>query len=667
MKVRIFALAKELGLDSKVLIQHCSDVGVEVKNSALASITPEERDLVLAHLKGLNGSEAPAQPVAANVPVRDASNDMGRVREIKNLGPLGRLRRKTVDEVPPAEVIEEPPVIEEELPEPVAEAADTPPAAVAEAAVEEAPPAAGPVKAAETMRPITREDYVPPVGSVGGSLREMKPVASIQESGPKSTRRQSKKPSLPTLATPAFKPPVVRPAKGEAPAQKPDMPLTAEILKQSSPLASIIRKNAEGRKRGVGTDEEEEKARVRPGRTALDDVRQLRRTRRQRTPGGEEDAAAATITRRTVRRQRRTGPVELKTSASIEFPITIRSMSEELGRPAKDIMRILFQAGKMCNINSELEEEEALEVAMELGVELEIRRGRDIEEELAARLEMPELPEGAEVRNRAPVVTILGHVDHGKTTLVDKIRSANVAAGEAGGITQHIAAYQVERDGHRITFVDTPGHAAFGEMRARGANVTDIVVLVVAADDGVMPQTLECISHAKAAGVPLIVAMNKMDLPAANEQKVLTELSQRDVLPSEWGGDVEVVRVSALEGTGVDNLLDTILLTAELHELKAAVDVPAVGICLEAFRDEGRGPVAWVIVRQGTLRVGDIVLCGATYGRVRAMYNDRDEELQEAPPSTPVKIAGLESIPSAGALLRHGGFRCSARGSRRAA
>jgi translation initiation factor IF-2 len=231
---------------------------------------------------------------------------------------------------------------------------------------------------------------------------------------------------------------------------------------------------------------------------------------------------------------------------------------------------------------------------------------------------------------------------------VDRIRSTNVAAGEAGGITQHIAAYQVTHQGQKLTFVDTPGHAAFGEMRARGANVTDMIVLVVAADDGVMPQTVECISHAKAAGVPIVVAMNKIDLPAVNEQKVLTELSQHGILPAEWGGDVEVIRVSGLKGTGVDNLLETLLLTAELTGLKSVVEAPADGVCLEAFRDEGRGPVAWAIIRRGTLHVGDLVLCGPAYGRVRAMYTDRNEEIQSAGPSTPIKIAGLNEVPGAG-------------------
>jgi translation initiation factor IF-2 len=300
----------------------------------------------------------------------------------------------------------------------------------------------------------------------------------------------------------------------------------------------------------------------------------------------------------------------------------------------------------MVSINDVIDDEAAVEIAMELGVELNIKHDRDLEAELTELLEPDTDPEL--LQPRPPMVTILGHVDHGKTTLLDKIRRSDVAGGEAGGITQHIAAYQVEHNGQKITFVDTPGHAAFGEMRARGANVTDVVVLVVAADDGVMPQTEECISHAKAAGVPMIVALNKMDLPGADPNKALQGLASRDVLPAEWGGDTEVVRTSGATGEGLGDLLDTILISTELRELTANEDRPGVGVCLEAFRDEGRGPVAWLVVQNGTLRIGDVILCGSAYGRVRAMYDDRDNELEEAGPSMPVKVAGLESVPSAG-------------------
>ena len=309
-------------------------------------------------------------------------------------------------------------------------------------------------------------------------------------------------------------------------------------------------------------------------------------------------------------------------------------------------MRILFDRGEAANINQTLREETAMELAMELGVDLSIRKAKDVEQELADTIEGNDSPD--ELSERPPIVTILGHVDHGKTTLLDKIRSANVAAGEAGGITQHIAAYQVDHNGRKITFVDTPGHAAFSEMRARGANLTDFVVLVVAADDGVMPQTIECISHARAAKVPMVVAMNKIDLPSRNEQRVLQDLATNEVLATEWGGDTDVIRTSAATGKGIDELLETILVSAELRELKANPNRPAVGVCLEAFRDEGRGVIAWLVVQNGTLHVGDVILCGEADGRIRRLYDDHDRPIESAGPSTPVKVAGLNAMPGAG-------------------
>ena len=285
---------------------------------------------------------------------------------------------------------------------------------------------------------------------------------------------------------------------------------------------------------------------------------------------------------------------------------------------------------------------------MELGVELSIRRAKDVEQELAETMEameirLEELVERARRLSRSSATSITAK------QRLDKIRTANVAAGEAGGITQHIAAYQVKNaDGRKITFVDTPGHAAFSEMRARGANLTDFVVLVVAADDGVMPQTVESISHARAAKVPIIVAMNKFDLPGRNEQRVLQDLASNNVMPVEWSGDTEVIRTSGTTGVGIDKLLETILLSAELGELKANPKRPAVGVCLEAFRDEGRGVIAWLVVQNGTLHVGDVILCGEAEGRIRAIYDDHDRPLEAAGPSTPVKVAGLDTMPGAG-------------------
>ena len=660
MKIRIFALAKELDIDSKDLIQHCNDAGLDVKSSPLASITPEERDVLMEHLAKVRTPQAAPKAEDPSTPVREAAPDRsGKVRQIRTLGPLGGTMRRrgrgedgdeTGEPTEETAVAESPvEVVEEPVPETVEAVAPEAAAEAEEAPVAEAAPAE-PEAEVKGASPISRDDYVAPTGGSGlAGIREMKPRGSVREPESKGRRERTKKaPSLPSVATPTFKAPSA-PAKSDTPAQKPEVRLTADLLKQSSPLASILKKHKDDTKKGKGSFDDEEAARKGKQRTlGLAEGREERRRKRQRSRDSDDDGDTGVSTRRFSKRSRRSGPVELKSSATVVVPITVREFSEELGRPARDIIGILFRAGEVVTINDLLDEETALEVALELGVDLTVEKPPTVEESLMQRLEVSDDDVGAPLVTRPPVITVLGHVDHGKTTLVDRIRASNVVAGEAGGITQHIAAYQVEHNGHKLTFVDTPGHAAFGEMRARGANVTDMIVLVVAADDGVMPQTIECISHAKAAGVPIVVAMNKTDLPGVDEQKVLTGLSQHDVLPVEWGGDTEVVRISALKGTGVDSLLETLLLTAELNDLRSPAEMPAEGVCLEAFRDEGLGPLAWLIVRRGTLRVGDVIVCGGSYGRVRSMYNDKGEELEEAGPSTPLKVAGLNEVPDAG-------------------
>ncbi len=337
-----------------------------------------------------------------------------------------------------------------------------------------------------------------------------------------------------------------------------------------------------------------------------------------------------------------------KTHAEIEPPITMRSLSEAIGVKGNEMIRKLMNTtGQLFSINTNLDDDLALELALEFGVELKIVYERTAEDEMLESMEQEEAePENLSLR--PPIITILGHVDHGKTSLLDKIRKANVVASESGGITQHIGAYQVEHEGKKIAFVDTPGHEAFTAMRARGANVTDIVVLVVAADDGVMPQTQEAIAHAKAAEVPVVVALNKTDLPNINYNKIFGELSQQGLVPEEYGGDTPVIKTSALTGEGIADLLETLGIVAELHELKANPNRPATGTCLEASLSEGRGVVATVIVQDGTLRVGDVMVCGSAYGRVRAMFDDRGQPVTEAGPSTPVEVSGLESVPTAG-------------------
>ncbi|HEY2895046.1 MAG TPA: translation initiation factor IF-2, partial [Pirellulales bacterium] len=323
--------------------------------------------------------------------------------------------------------------------------------------------------------------------------------------------------------------------------------------------------------------------------------------------------------------------------------------SEAIGVPAQQVLRQLMSLGTMVNINAELDAETAELLAVSLGVEVDFKHAVDLGEQTIAQLR-ESADDPADLVMRPPVITFLGHVDHGKTSLLDRIIGTNVVSGESGGITQHIRAYQIEKDGRKISFVDTPGHEAFTEMRARGANVTDIAVLVVAADDGIMPQTEEAISHAKAAGVPIVVALNKIDLPGVDTQRIFQQLAAADLLPTEWGGDTEVVKTSATIGTGIDDLLETLLTLAELRDYSANPNRAASGTCLEAELHEGRGVVAKLIVQNGTLRVGDAVVCGAAYGRVKAMYDTLRPTIihQEAGPSMPVNLTGLNVPPAAG-------------------
>jgi len=360
-----------------------------------------------------------------------------------------------------------------------------------------------------------------------------------------------------------------------------------------------------------------------------------------------------------------TGPVVRE--VKIGETITVGDLAQQMSVKAAEIIKFMFKLGTPATINQVLDQETAQLVAEELGHKVTLVSDTALEDSLAESLKF----EG-EAFSRAPVVTVMGHVDHGKTSLLDYIRRAKVAAGEAGGITQHIGAYHVETDRGMVTFLDTPGHAAFTAMRARGAKATDIVILVVAADDGVMPQTVEAVQHAKAAGVPLVVAVNKIDKPGADLDRIRSELSVHGVTSEEWGGDTPFVSVSAKVGTGVDELLEAVLLQAEVLELKATPSAPGRGVVVESRLDKGRGPVATVLVQDGTLRQGDMVLVGSNYGRVRAMLDENGKPIKEAGPSIPVEILGLDGTPDAGdemsvvadekkarevALFRQGKFR----------
>ncbi|WP_438469264.1 translation initiation factor IF-2 [Vibrio vulnificus] len=335
--------------------------------------------------------------------------------------------------------------------------------------------------------------------------------------------------------------------------------------------------------------------------------------------------------------------VVAKSDVVIGETIVVSELANKMSVKATEVIKIMMKMGAMATINQVIDQETAQLVAEEMGHKVVLRKENELEEAV-----LSDRDNMFEAVPRAPVVTIMGHVDHGKTSTLDYIRRTHVASGEAGGITQHIGAYHVETENGMITFLDTPGHAAFTAMRARGAQATDIVVLVVAADDGVMPQTVEAIQHAKAAGVPLIVAVNKIDKEEANPDNVKNELSQYNVMPEEWGGENMFVHISAKQGTNIDQLLETILLQAEVQELTAVKDGMASGVVVESRLDKGRGPVATVLVQSGTLRKGDIVLCGQEYGRVRAMRDEIGNEVNEAGPSIPVEILGLSGVPAAG-------------------
>jgi translation initiation factor IF-2 len=324
--------------------------------------------------------------------------------------------------------------------------------------------------------------------------------------------------------------------------------------------------------------------------------------------------------------------------------IQVGELAQKMNVKGVEVVKALMKLGVMATVSQTIDRDTATIIVEEFGHSSVAVSENAVEEDLEAMLAVEEgtsLP-------RAPVVTVMGHVDHGKTSLLDYIRKAKVAAGEAGGITQHIGAYRVQTDRGVITFLDTPGHAAFTAMRSRGAQSTDVVILVVAADDGVMPQTVEAIQHAKAAGVPIVVAINKIDKPSADSERVKNELVQRDVIPDDWGGDTQFVPVSAHTGEGIDRLLEAVLLQAEMLELKAPADIPAQGVVIESRLDKGRGAVASLLVQRGTLRRGDVVLAGVNYGRVKAMFDHTGRPVDEAGPSVPVELLGLNGVPNAG-------------------
>jgi translation initiation factor IF-2 len=619
--VRIYTLAKELKIDSKELVDLCTRAGIQDKGSALASMTDEE----VAKLKEfLAGRSKPAEKAPAPKP------------------PVAPTR-----------------------------------------------PAAG--------VPLRREDYIAPAGVAQGKPAEIQPT----EPKPRPTVRPGGSATKP-VPRPAFKlapvPAAGRAATPQRPvgpqepaAQKPDVKLPLDAIRSAKaggakPLADHMRKHEQQRqgdgprprpggllRGGAGLApipplmEPGVRPRRQPGKAGgqSDDVlggreqRQLNRKKTHDTRGGDDDDGGR---RRRSARPRKGATASTaaprKTNAAIQVPCTVRAFSEAIGLPASEVLKKLLAFGmdSIPGMASMLDRDTVELLAAEFGVQLDLKTAEDLEKELLAGFDA--VDEDPALRlPRAPVVTFLGHVDHGKTSLLDKILGIDVASRESGGITQHIRAYSVKHKdgaadgapGRAVTFVDTPGHEAFTQMRARGANVTDCAVIVVAADDGVMPQTEEAISHARAAGVPIVVAINKMDLPGADAERVYQQLAANELLPTEWGGETEVVKTSAATGAGVDSLLDTLLTIAELHDLRANPERAAAGVCLDASIHEGRGVVACLLVQKGTLKVGDAVVCGEASGHVKSMSDTLTRRrMTEAAPAVPVFVTGLDVAPGAG-------------------
>ncbi|HMP05664.1 MAG TPA: translation initiation factor IF-2 [Lacipirellulaceae bacterium] len=666
MAVRIYSLAKELKLDSKELVDLCAQIGIGGKGSALASLTDDEEQKVREHLKNPagrgaakpGGAAAPLAPERPREPVR--AGRMPVLAKPRTATPAAPPKRE-LDEATPAE----------ELAPAESTAAAPPPSAPAELAAAAPPEVDVPRSPGPLARVMRRDEYVSP-GNVSGKppvLDEIRPGGRVNKPGGSAPARPQRS-AIKLAPMPTVEPPKPGASAPGGPAVvKPDLKLPADALKASKggskPLAAHLRRHEDAletvrrtKEAAPAADDANKAGRARKGRggkTAEDAPllggREERQMARRRAATTDDDRPVRSP-RRISRNKRRTGvstAAPRKERVSIELPCTVRELSEAAGIPGADILRILMAEGVMATLNSQMDPELTELVAAELGITIDFTAAVSLEDELLTAVR-DRVDDPADLLARPPVITFLGHVDHGKTSLLDRIIGTNVVSGESGGITQHIRAYQIEKDGRRISFVDTPGHEAFTEMRARGANVTDIAVLVVPADDGVMPQPEEAISHARAAGVPIVVALNKIDLPGIDENRIYQQLAANELLPSEWGGDVEVVKTSATIGTGLDDLLETLLTVPELPHYRATPQRPGLGPCLEAQQMSDRGVMAKVIVQSGTLRVGDVVVCGEAHGRVKSMHDTLDAKIryEEVGPSMPVNLWGFDQAPAAG-------------------
>jgi translation initiation factor IF-2 len=691
--IRLHELAKEIGIASKDLLEKAIALGIPKIKSHASILTHGQADRLRAKFGGVKKLKAELDENKAAKAA--ASKKKGKTKSAEEEG-VDETATAVAEAEAPVEVVEEAPAPapepEVEAPAPVAEAFA--PVVVEEPAAAETQPEAPPPAApavAEKPKPSPFGVVVPAAVAAAQAQAAAQPAARAPVAPAAPAPAHARKPEVPqtkrVLSGPEVAPPVQRvikpdprfgvvvpaPAEPEKPATPPKpaagapgkgkQPVQVEAQRIDDFKAQVSYPSIpEGYAATSSDDDDRRRGGVGAARGggAAGGVR--------RGPGrmGPGIKGFGSGPRRGValmnqgderfrsrrNKQRALAPkptVKREGAAEVTQPVSIKSLCEALGIKATDLIRKFFEQGKMVTINSILSDEDAILYALEfdpLKFGINIKKARDVEEDMLKKADVADKPE--DLKSRAPVVTIMGHVDHGKTSLLDYIRNAKVAAGEAGGITQHIGAYKVNHTKGQITFLDTPGHRAFTEMRARGANVTDVVVLVVAASDGVMPQTEEAISHARQANKKMVVALNKIDLPEANADRVKGQLAAKELFVEGYGGDVGCVEVSAKTGKGIDELLDRILLEAEVLELKANPNKPAIGTVVEAHKDQGRGIVCTLLVQEGTLSQGDVIICGHAYGSVRQIFSDTLKVLDSATPSTPVLVTGLNDVPLSG-------------------
>ena len=631
---RVYILAKELGVKSSAIVKKCQDENLDVKNhmsviSAGLAATIQEWFSEGENLTTVETSEK-------------VDLDKVRVKKKKKAVPVKKVlaqtealevatETETLEEAPPVTDEEQLETVEEQVEEEIRPSEEVP-TTKEKPEKQAAPEPAGPVSEPE---PEPEPEPIIPAGPI------MEKPEPAKLSGPQVVRVEAPEP--------------IRRRPRSRSRDKYDEPVTEPLMysqnkDDDSSYAGTEKKHSSKRRRDRthgrrhGETEADVHKRSRPAGAKWRE-RDIEERRARLDAAGGESLRLRPMRKIAAKSKQISATPVRPTRAAVTEPITVKDLSAVMGIKATDIITKLMQQGTMATANQVISNEVAELVALEFDTELVIEHKTTLEEQIRQEFEQRE---GKHIQKRSVIAAMLGHVDHGKTSLLDKIRSSHVAAGEAGGITQHIGASEIIWDNKRVTFIDTPGHEAFTAMRARGANMTDVVVLVVAADDGVMPQTVEAIAHSKAAGVPIIVALNKIDLPGCDINRIYAQLSEHGLTPSEWGGDTEVVKTSAVTGEGIDDLLESLDYVAELLELKADDTIPATGWILEAKMSPQQGPLATLLIKEGKLTKGDIVLAGGAFGRIKMMKNSYGKPIKTATSSMPVEITGLSDIPEAG-------------------